>query len=90
MVEQCGEHFRFDREFMAWIRNKITKTLGDLVNECKRRHLFRGNHIRDTGSVRRRPTLKKGRQRDITACRAHAFRSLNFHHEGSERDIDIL
>ncbi|WP_336995499.1 DUF6434 domain-containing protein [Leclercia sp. UBA7405] len=25
--------FRFDREFMAWIRNGETKTLGNVVNE---------------------------------------------------------
>ena len=37
MVEQCGENFRFDREFMAWIRDDIPKNLGDVVDEWKRR-----------------------------------------------------
>ncbi|GAB2937616.1 DUF6434 domain-containing protein [Hafnia psychrotolerans] len=38
MVEQCGEGFRFDRDFMAWIRNGTAKNLGDVVDEWKRRH----------------------------------------------------
>lgn len=38
MVEACGEDFRFDREFMAWIRNDMPKTLGDVVDEWRRRH----------------------------------------------------
>lgn len=37
MTEQCGEDFRFDRDFMAWIRNGIPKTLGDVADEWKRR-----------------------------------------------------
>jgi hypothetical protein len=37
MTEQCGEDFRFDRDFMAWIRNEIPKTLGDVADEWKRR-----------------------------------------------------
>ncbi len=37
MTEQCGEQFRFDREFMAWIRDGIPKNLGDVVKEWKRR-----------------------------------------------------
>ncbi|MBU9843636.1 DUF6434 domain-containing protein [Rahnella ecdela] len=36
MTEQCGEDFRFDRDFMAWIRNGIPKTLGDVADEWKR------------------------------------------------------
>ncbi|MCX0500789.1 DUF6434 domain-containing protein [Erwinia billingiae] len=39
MVKECGEDFRFDREFMMWIRNEEPKTLGDVVNEWKRRRL---------------------------------------------------
>ncbi|MFK8258397.1 DUF6434 domain-containing protein [Erwinia sp. AnSW2-5] len=38
MAEQCGEKFRFDRDFMAWIRNEVPKTLGDVVDEWQRRH----------------------------------------------------
>ncbi|WP_310121607.1 DUF6434 domain-containing protein [Pseudomonas oryzihabitans] len=38
MIEECGEAFRFDREFMAWIRSDAPKTLGDVVDEWRRRH----------------------------------------------------
>ena len=38
MFNECGPDFRFDREFMAWIRNDVPKSLGDVVDECKRRH----------------------------------------------------
>lgn len=38
MVEHCGAGFKFDRDFMAWIRNDVTKTLGDVVDEWQRRH----------------------------------------------------
>lgn len=38
MLEQCGENFRFDRDFMAWIINGTVKSLGDVVDEWKRRH----------------------------------------------------
>ncbi|WP_101506584.1 DUF6434 domain-containing protein [Erwinia sp. B116] len=38
MVGECGADFRFDREFMAWIRNDVSKNLGDVVDEWKRRH----------------------------------------------------
>ncbi|CAM3575980.1 hypothetical protein SB6411_05837 [Klebsiella spallanzanii] len=37
MMKECGDVFRFDREFMEWIRNGEPKTLGDVVNEWKRR-----------------------------------------------------
>lgn len=37
MVEQCGEHFHFDRAFMAWIRDETPKNLGDVIDEWKRR-----------------------------------------------------
>ncbi|ROR09822.1 DUF6434 domain-containing protein [Erwinia sp. JUb26] len=38
MIEECGPNFRFDREFMAWIRNDAAKNLADVVDEWKRRH----------------------------------------------------
>lgn len=38
MLEQCGATFRFDREFMAWIKNGVPKAMGDVVNEWKRRN----------------------------------------------------
>lgn len=37
MVEHCGAGFKFDRDFMVWIRNGSAKTLGDVVKEWKRR-----------------------------------------------------
>lgn len=37
MIKACGDDFRFNREFMAWIRNDVPKTLGDVVDEWKRR-----------------------------------------------------
>ncbi|MET0612012.1 MAG: DUF6434 domain-containing protein [Pseudomonas caspiana] len=37
MLEQCGETFKFDRDFMAWIRNEPPKTMGDVADEWQRR-----------------------------------------------------
>nr|WP_272844558.1 DUF6434 domain-containing protein [Pantoea ananatis] len=37
LVAQCGERFRFDRDFTARIRNDIPKNLGEVVDEWKRR-----------------------------------------------------
>ncbi len=37
MIEQCGTAFKFDRDFMAWIRNGMAKTLGDVADEWQRR-----------------------------------------------------
>lgn len=37
MVEHCGATFKFDRDFMAWIRNDLAKNLGDVVDEWLRR-----------------------------------------------------
>lgn len=38
MLEHCGPGFKFDRPFMAWIRNGIAKNLGDVVDEWLRRN----------------------------------------------------
>ncbi|WP_460135811.1 DUF6434 domain-containing protein [Pseudomonas sp. S1_E04] len=38
MLAQCGPRFKFDRPFMAWIRNETPKTLGDVVDEWLRRN----------------------------------------------------
>ncbi|MDF7788020.1 DUF6434 domain-containing protein [Pantoea stewartii] len=38
MTDECGPDFRFDRDFMAWIRNDIPQNLVDVVDEWKRRH----------------------------------------------------
>ena len=35
---QCGNHFRFDRPFMAWIKDGTEKTMGDVAKEWTRRH----------------------------------------------------
>lgn len=37
MLEHCGAAFKFDRDFMAWIRNSTPKTMGDVVEEWKQR-----------------------------------------------------
>ena len=33
MALHCGEHFKFDRPFMQWIKDGIPKTMGDVVDE---------------------------------------------------------
>jgi hypothetical protein len=35
--KQCGEAFRFDRPFMAWMKNGQRKTMGDAAREWLRR-----------------------------------------------------
>ncbi|QHF45179.1 hypothetical protein PspS35_15825 [Pseudomonas sp. S35] len=42
MLEHCGPTFKFDRPFMAWIRNDTPKVLGDVVDEWQRRNA--GSH----------------------------------------------
>ena len=34
---QCGADFKFDRSFMAWLKDGAAKTMGDAVKEWKRR-----------------------------------------------------
>jgi Domain of unknown function (DUF6434) len=34
---QCGDHFKFDRAFMAWLKNGKNKTMDDAVKEWLRR-----------------------------------------------------
>jgi Domain of unknown function (DUF6434) len=36
-VSQCGGDFRFDRSFMAWMKNATGKTMGDAADEWLRR-----------------------------------------------------
>lgn len=38
MLEHCGPGFKFDRDFMAWIRNDTPKNLGEVVAEWQRRN----------------------------------------------------
>ncbi|MEM9205174.1 MAG: DUF6434 domain-containing protein [Pseudomonadota bacterium] len=42
MREQCGSEFKFDRQFMAWIKSGAPKTMGDVVDEWKRRNEMSG------------------------------------------------
>jgi hypothetical protein len=34
---ECGNAFRFDRPFMAWLKNGTKKTMGDAADEWLRR-----------------------------------------------------
>lgn len=34
---QCGPDFKFDRDFMAWIRDGKAKNMGDVADEWTRR-----------------------------------------------------
>jgi hypothetical protein len=34
---ECGDHFKFDRPFMAWLKSGKNKTTGDAVKEWLRR-----------------------------------------------------
>lgn len=34
---ECGEDFRFDRPFMAWIKDGRRKTMGEVADEWLRR-----------------------------------------------------
>ena len=33
LKQECGANFRFDRPFMAWIKDGAPKTMGDVVDE---------------------------------------------------------
>jgi len=37
LIEQCGAEFKFDRPFMAWIKDGRPKTMGDVADEWLRR-----------------------------------------------------
>ncbi|MGY2995817.1 DUF6434 domain-containing protein [Mesorhizobium sp. URHB0026] len=36
-THECGNAFRFDRPFMAWLKDGSEKTMGDAVDEWLRR-----------------------------------------------------
>jgi Domain of unknown function (DUF6434) len=36
---ECGDHFKFDRAFMAWLKGAKNKTMGDAVKEWRRREV---------------------------------------------------
>jgi len=38
LVSQCGNSFKFDRSFMAWIKNAKPLTMGDIADEWNRLH----------------------------------------------------
>jgi hypothetical protein len=37
LIDSCGPGFKFDREFMAWIKNGKPKTMGEVAAEWLRR-----------------------------------------------------
>ncbi len=37
LTETCGSYFKFDRQFMAWIQDGKSKTMGDVAQEWMRR-----------------------------------------------------
>ena len=37
LKQQCGEHFKFDRPFMLWIKDDTEKSMGDVADEWTRR-----------------------------------------------------
>ncbi|EPJ86879.1 MULTISPECIES: DUF6434 domain-containing protein [Pseudomonas] len=37
LTEQCGDGFKFDRPFMAWINDGRAKNMGDVADEWQRR-----------------------------------------------------
>lgn len=38
LTTQCGEEFKFDRPFMAWIKGSENLTMGDVADEWLRRN----------------------------------------------------
>ena len=36
---ECGDDFKFDRPFMAWLKTATGRTMGDAVDEWRRRQL---------------------------------------------------
>jgi hypothetical protein len=38
MAEACGSDFKFDRDFMGWIKDGTSKTMGQVACEWLRRH----------------------------------------------------
>ncbi|MCD5992851.1 hypothetical protein KDX38_05825 [Pseudomonas sp. CDFA 602] len=38
MTRQCGPQFKFDRPFMAWIKEGAPKSMGQVADEWLRRH----------------------------------------------------
>ncbi|MBC3437995.1 hypothetical protein HU735_21475 [Pseudomonas sp. BW16M2] len=38
LVAECGEAFKFDRAFMAWIKSAAPATMGEVADEWLRTH----------------------------------------------------
>jgi len=38
LCAQCGDDFKFDRDFMAWVKSGTPRSMGDIVAEWRRRH----------------------------------------------------
>ena len=38
LLGECGQAFKFDRAFMAWIKSGTPSTMGDVADEWLRRH----------------------------------------------------
>ncbi len=36
-IKECGAAFKFDRPFMAWLKDGVEKTMGDAADEWLRR-----------------------------------------------------
>jgi hypothetical protein len=40
LISQCGEAFKFDRPFMAWIKSNESLTMGEVADEWLRLNRF--------------------------------------------------
>ncbi|MGJ7529875.1 DUF6434 domain-containing protein [Variovorax sp. GB1P17] len=38
LTQECGEAFKFDRSFMAWIKSGSPKSMGEVADEWSRLH----------------------------------------------------
>ena len=41
LTAQCGPNFKFDRNFMQWIKDGTPRTMGDVAREWTRRKVTR-------------------------------------------------
>ena len=41
--KKCGDHFKFDRSFMQWMKENTGKSMGDAVAEWQHREHLRTN-----------------------------------------------
>lgn len=45
LQQQCGPEFKFDHEFMAWVKNGAPKTMGEVAMEWQRRQKNKSAHL---------------------------------------------